>query len=368
MNIAMRDYHPGQRVVAGRGRSTMLGGGITHQEMRIETVETLDHEAVGRGHNARMTLRHGSELREVLLCNTSIADHQIAASPWTTLWTEPLPESDAAALALVAAVASAPYHRTLLLWIGAAMEDDTAYAHVITDRMRTDVDVEEGCCPTDGMGYFPHPILVKGEFRFEPRSVVAVTLEDATEREGVAMHSVRDARMLFRNVGLEEGAEALPMRTRRGMFDTGNLAGWYEVDENEERAHAMTEPSEALTLCWSDGGDTQIVCLAKTGIDFWRNDDPEAYARDGVPGHGLWMWGNVRYRGYLDHEGGYDADMSGDWTPATELDLERMAGSVDAVRDDVVEYTGEQESDDVVERYMAMARELLANRQVPVAA
>lgn len=365
MNVAQTDYHVGQRIVAGRDARTNLEGDISYGEMRMETVESIDEDARGRGNNARMTLRHGDETRTVLLCWTKIDDRTVQETPWRTLWSEPLPVDDAQALAYVRAVTSTETYRSVaLLWIGAVKPDGGAYAHMLTETHEQ--DAERGRCVREspGMHYGAHPISVRGGQPLIPRTLVAARLTGAEGEDGVVVHEVRILATIVEDVTLVEAASAMPVQTRRpGCRGTHNLVGWFRINEEEDRALARTEPSEALTLCWMDGGSAVVKCLAKTGIDFWNNDDPETYAENAVPGPGLWMWRNVQYRGYRDHEGGYDADMDGDWEPATQEDVLRMAGSISAAEDDVMHYIDEH-IEDPVGTYIAMAQAIMETRKI----
>lgn len=359
------EFQPGLRVVSGRGHTYGVGGSRSWEELRVEEVVEVDHDALRRGSNARMTLRHGDEVRSVMLCHTSIADTAIERNPWKTLWTDELPTDDAVAIELVAgALRSSDSRKVILLWIGSVMDDGVAYAHLLLDRVDMD-DRQNLAIPTSGMAYAPHAIKIMAKDGLENRTLIVATLGRAHEEEGVTVHSISGVRTLMRDVGLKTAAEAVPSASStKGHYTITNFAGWYEITENEDMAHACTQPSESLVLCWEDGDRQYVKCMGQTGIDFWRNDDPECYAEQSIPGVGLWMWTDVKYHGYRDHEGGYDADMDGDWSPATPSDVERMFGPVEEIAADIREYTGEDESDATAERYIRLAHETeLSERQ-----
>lgn len=367
LSMLQTEYRAGMRIIAGRGRTMGLASADPYAEMRVETVEHVDLDNVARGENARMTLRYGDELRDVLLCRTSIHDDAYAPSRWRTIWTEPLPQDDAAAIALVAGALGAERLRSaILLWIGSVMQDGSAYAHPLIEDARYGEGGYEGhqSIPTSGMAYAPLGIVVQTDVALEGRSLVVAQLKDATEVDGIAIHRIEAPRVIMRDVGLKQAAEAIPIVPRLpGFHASGNFAGWYAICENEERAHALQEDSEALVLCWNEAGRTETKCLAQSGIAFWRNDDPDAYAESSVPGPGLWMWTEVDYRGFTDHEGVYDADMSGKWCPASEEDVERMTGSISAAAEDIVEYTGAEEGvapETTVSKLIAEAHRVIA--------
>jgi hypothetical protein len=359
MHLSQRDYRVGQRVVAARDRRTDLTGTAEYGAMRVETVESIDEDARRMGYNARMELRHADEVRTVLLCGTSIHDDAIERTPWRTIWSEPLPDRDEAATAFAGAVTGTDGYRDVALaWVGCVTADGIAYVHLLTDDRRRDVEVGDVVETPGALSYGARAIAMRFPSEPKARSVVAARLHQAVYEHGLFVHHAASVTEILHDIALDAAAGAFPVLDRRpGTMGTSNLVGWHRIDEDEERAHAMTEPSEALTLCWNDGADDQVKCLAKTGIDFWRNDDPEAYARDAVPGPGLWMWRNVRYRGYRDHEGGYDADMDGDWQPATEDDVVAMVGTLSAAESDILHYVDEP-VEDPVGNYIRMARAL----------
>lgn len=363
--LSQNDYHVGQRVVSGRDPKIGLGLGpgehdlITYRDMRVETVEAIDEDARRMGTNARMVLRHGDEVRTVLLCHTGIDDRHVEDTGWRTLWSEPLPEDDHAAIALASAIHSTNGYRDIsLFWIAAAAEDGICYAHMLTDAVSECEEIP--IIRSHGaLSYTTVAVALRCPVEAAPRSVIAVRLEEARAEGGRVIHCGGHATVIMTDVDLDIAAGSIPIRTQPpGIVSAGNIAGWSVLDDAEGRALALEEASEALTLCWDDGGTRGVTCLAKTGIDFWKNDDPEAYAETTIPGPGLWMWRNVRYRSHVDHEGVWDGDMQGEWHPATTKDVLAMAGSLDAVADDIRHYTGEWE-DDPVSSQIAMARSRL---------
>lgn len=357
MHMRPQDYVVGQRVVAGRGRRLALKDTVSYEEMRVETVESIDQEAIARGSNAAMTLRHQDQVRTVMLCHTGISDTAVERQPWQTLWTEPLPDDDAAAIKLVAgALGFERPHSAALIWIGSPTETGRAYAHFLMEHHDAD-RFEHQPIPSTGMAYLPLASRIQTEEQLAPRTLVVAGLRKAYVEDGVVTHVIDCVRTVLLDVGLEDAAKAVPVLGRqRNHFGSANFAGLTEICENEERAHAMAEPSEALVFCWMDGDSQQVKVLAKTGIHFWRNDDPECYAEQTVPGPGLWLWADVEGHAYTDHEGGHDYDMDGSMLPAVEQDVERMFGSMDDLVTELHEYTGTTEAD-IVARHMALAVE-----------
>ena len=367
-HLSQDDWHAGLRIVAGR--DPVLGAGMadmrrTHYgELRIEVVDWIDEDARRQGLNARMRLRSGGETREALLCRTGVNDQEIEDTPWRTLWTEPLPGDDAVALAFVHAVAGHPGHRDVgLLWVAATGPDGVAYAHPLVERDEHRENGEHRGARTPGCMIATPAIAVRSAVAIAAGTVVAVRPGEAVVEDGRTVHLVGDPDVVMTGTTLAQATEAFPVaRAPAGMAGWSNLAGRHAYDDAEERAQACNEASEALTLCWMDGGRKEVSCLAKTGIDFWRNDDPEDYARGTIPGPGLWMWRNVRYRAFTDHEGGWDGDMSGEWTVASEDDVLRMTGSLRAAASDIAHYTGD---DEALHQYMAMAARALEHKAAP---
>ena len=353
MAMLAREIVPGHRFVAVRNMTQDLKGRRRWDDLRIETVEAVDSAAVKRGDNARVTLRSGPETREVMVCHTGVADDAIAITGWRTVWTEPLPADDREALAYVGALlADKGYRDVALLWIGAARGVE-AYAHLITDRVHAD----EPLAATEGMHYAPTAIGVLATEPLEEGSLVAASMDRAHKTDGRFVLELKHAEVIRRNVSLKDAVGIVPVVPRIGrMTPNGNLASWHDIDERFDEAQARSEPSEALVLAWGEGRELRASCLGKRGIAFWHNDDPEPYAEDGVPGPGLWLWSDVAVRGYVDHEGGHDMDMTGDWTPAKDEDIKRLFGDPSCLDGEISEHCGE-DPDGAAQQYMAMAQE-----------
>jgi hypothetical protein len=350
MRISASDYHAGMRVVAGRGMRRDLRGARTWEEMRIETVVHIDGD-VGRG-NVRMTLAHAEGTRDVLLCHTSVLDDAFGDDVWRTLWSEPLPVDDAVSLAYVASVLSRDVAATALFWMGVAVDERTAYAHLVTDDHS---EYAEGQGRHGSMYRAVRSVVVRGSTPVVAGALVAARLGEATQEDGVTIHAIHDETTLLERVTLDEAAAAIPVRIGTFEHSGRNLAGWHEMSRNEALAQAHGEASEALVLRWRDGERLRGTCLATTGVAFWNVDEPELHAAGPVPGPGLWMWSDVTTRGGCDHEGLYDFDLRGTWTPASLHDVVRMAGGLRAVRDDIRDHADEAGLEDPVDHYIGLA-------------
>lgn len=356
MRMSASDYHAGMRVIAGRGMRRDLRGRRIWDELRIETVAGMDGD-VRRG-NVRMTLAHDGGTRDVLLCHTSVLDDAFDDGGWRTLWSEPLPVDDAVALAYVGSVLSRNLAATALFWIGAAMDERTAYAHLVTDDHS---EYAEGQGRHGSMSRSVRSMVVRGTTPLVAGTLVAARLGEATQEDGVTIHAIDEEAVLMEDVKLDEAAAAMPVRI--GMFEHSgrNLAGWHEISRNEALAQAHSEASEALVLRWREGTRLQAACLATTGVAFWNVDEPELHAVGPIPGPGLWMWSDVVTRGGCDHEGVYDFDLRGTWTPASLHDVVRMAGGLRAVRDDIRDHADENGLEDPVDHYIGLATGRIAD-------
>ena len=345
----------GDRVVAGLGERTRFEGGRAWSAMRIETVVDIDADAVRRGGNAVMTLAHGDETRRVIAGHTGVHDDQIESTGWRTIWIDPLPAGDAVALTLVRTIAGTPRGGScVLLWIADIMPDGRAYAHQITDIGETEGVNLVG---TDGCLYDQQPIAIRADEPFARRALVVAHLGRAQDEDGVVVHRLVAARTLLADIALPAAAAAIPAAIHPAdHFHHGNLAGRHAVLEEAERAWTETQPSEAVVLAWNDGGTAWTRCLATSGIAFWHNDDPGAYAEQSVPGPGLWMWTEVSMRVYTDHEGVADCDMEGEWRPATMADVERLLGPVPCADRDIADHACEDEAEGQTARYIAFAQ------------
>lgn len=350
------EFEPGTRVVSARGRRLGPNDEATWEEMRVETVTSVDRDAIGRGHNARMTLVSADGEREVMLGYGG----PVAHGGWLTLWTDPLPDDDAAALALVSG-AFGSRGKAALFWIAAANGDGVAYAHQIADMVWADDEMETA----GGLHHDPRAVRLRADDALESGTLVVGRLGRATMDDGVVTHVLGNARCVMRDVTLMRAADAFTRPPHVNTLFSGNFASRRDLVDVEREAEARAERSEALVLCWKDGGDHRCMTLAKTGIAFHHEDDPNAYAENSVPGEGLWMWRDVVGCGGYDHEGGYDYELDGDWVPATEADVLDMAGSLDAMASDIRDYTGAPQEAEPVERYMALARKVAAEDAVP---
>lgn len=362
-NSVQTDFHVGKRVVAGNGTSSILEGEDDHLNLRVEIVEQIDMDAVGRGENAMMVLRSGDETRNVLLCSTRVIDDLDGPSAWRTMWTDPLPENDGQALAFVRAAhardARQGRETVLLLWVVAATAGGRGYAHLLTENS----DAADASHATgNGLHHSIHALAIEVEDDLESGSLVAGRLKDAYLRDGIIVHKFARCHLIASNLTIEQAANIVPRPAiSKGRFAISNFGGWHQVHNEEEQALARSEPSESLVLGWMEGGRLEVQCLASTGIAFWMNDDPASYAETSIPGPGLWMWRNVRRSGHTDHEGVYDESMEGEWQRATIADVTHMIGSVDDCANEIREYTGEDGDPSlVVEGHLGLSGKDLA--------
>lgn len=348
MHRTMTEFTPGTRLVSGTTLIKGLDGIRRSAALRIETVESIDAEAVAAGWNARMTLRCGFWTRDVILCQTSIVEE----GPWKVAWTDPLPADDAEALALVAgAHMTGDGRRAVLLWV-AQISDGVAYCHQLTDDGNSDDRLLSG----EGMRWDASAIVVEST-QLEPNMVVAALHAGAVVRDGRIVHHIIHPAPIMRDTTLAR-AITIPSPNLCG-YALGNFEGTHRLREAEDRAHASTQRSEALVLRQHGGKPHALTAiLASTGTAFHMQDDAVELLADAPPGDGLWMIADAVFTAWADHEGEWDARIDGTWRPAEQTDLAAMLGSPAAVQDAIADATDGEPEDaaQTPEARMAMAR------------
>lgn len=351
MNTTQHDYHVGMRLVTARDRTQGLDGVSRFREMRIETVEDIDREAIGRGHNAVMTLRHGEDTRRVILCYTSIAED----APMRVVWSDPLPDDDEAALALVAgAYADPASRRAALFWVG-AVADQVAYCHLVTDDLHGD----QGLQPVGGRMSASAKAIAIGVWNGAARGdLITGLLADATKDKGLTVHRLKGVATVMSGVSLEDAAPPMAERSRRRGFGWSNFMGMDQIEEMEDRAHQATLRSEALVLRWMDGDREQTRVVSSTGLAFHHVDDAECYVEDSIPGVGLWMFENARLGSSVSYEGEHDSWMEGRARPATAQDVASMFGSTDDLDRELIDIMDETEGQATTLGLIEAAREV----------
>lgn len=131
------------------------------------------------------------------------------------------------------------------------------------------------------------------------------------------------------------------------------------------RAHARTEPDEALVLWYKGPSDREreisFVVLGRSGIIFHEIDTADDYFYGWDEQPGLWLVENLKYWSHRDYEGEYDCGLEGDVRPATLADVERFGYTMDSLDAEIIAATdGECLAEDeaeqgVAERFMMKA-------------
>jgi hypothetical protein len=324
------EYFPGMRIVSARDTRYGFNNISGYESVRIERVVSVDERAVKLGHNTRVMIENDEGQREIIVGRTSIIENYKEDKGWKVVYTEDLPEDDNVAIAYVKNATRRSSGKPALIWLAAKVSDNTFYAHNLYDTTSENINI----LGTDGLFYSDRPFLItiNGNEMDKPKEeihvgdVVCGFLGKACKERGVYHHSMNAGRVIYKAESVDKAANVIPCK--KGIGYSGILAGDYDVTEREEIAEACSEKSEGLLLAWRDGDakDLSLSFMGTSGIAFWRNDDPEIYAEQSVPGEGLWVWENVTYSSYRSYEGEYDADMEGDWKPATAEDITRLLG------------------------------------------
>lgn len=149
------------------------------------------------------------------------------------------------------------------------------------------------------------------------------------------------------------GLKDLPAKPNHSFAPT--LASASQIEYEHSAAHARTEPDSVLVLFYSDGDDVKAHVLGSSGYYAFVTDDIVDYFYGKAVEPGLWTVNNMSIRGWQSHEGEYDAELDGDWSPATPQDIERLFG---ALIDDEIAYIVEIDKEPGLgEQYMEMARQ-----------
>lgn len=156
------------------------------------------------------------------------------------------------------------------------------------------------------------------------------------------------------------GLKDLPPMPDHGFAPT--LASASQIAYEYEAAHARTEPDSALVLFFEDQGypdrkEVKAHVLGSSGYYAFITDDIVDYFNGMAVEPGLWTVENMSIRGWQASDGEWDAELNGDFNPATPEDVERLFG---APIDPELAYILEiDEEPGLAEKYMEMARTAL---------
>lgn len=334
LKTLQREISIGHRLVSVSRLAYGLNNTRTLESPQIERIVEIDGEARRNGHNITITLEGPSGRRDVVMAHTGF----VYDAKRTILWSEPLPDDDEEAIALVAAAyMRSDSHSSLLFWVGKGC-DGLAYCHLITDRIHAEEPVMKAA---GGMYYAPHGIPMRLPTDVSEGMLIGVDRVDATLEDGLIIHKPRNVQIVMRNKTLAQAAALPAAPRRRSEFAGGNFGGMYEINNAEELAIAVSEPSEALVLVWSDGDRQETTVLGSSGIAFHQQDDVAIYLEDKIPGPGLWSFVDAKMYGSYSYEGEYDQDLEGSAIPADHAAIERLFGPIEELPREVLEITGE---------------------------
>lgn len=352
MNKRTAEISAGHRVIAVKGLKVDLNGYYQYDGIRIETVKDIDQNSIQQGHHAIGTLQHGEDVRKVVFLAMGGISETEFPSPWKVMWTEDLPARDDDAIDYFKAVQMKHQQRTALMWVSSIRHDGIAFAHLISDRQYT----EDQLTFEDGkMGYGPRPLLIRYDGLIHERALYGIVTKKASFEDGQYIHEVENVHNIMSNVSLLEALDRLPGRELKNLC--GNLMAAGMLEENEDRAYASSKPSEALVAAWKEGNSVCTAVIGSSGIAFWNNDDANCYAESEVPGPGLWLWHDVKWFGYTSHEGEHDATMEGDWSPATDQDIERLWGDRSNLIEEIAAYSDLSLDNIDIDEWIAAAKE-----------
>lgn len=333
LHTLQREIAPGHRIVIASRLAHGLGKLRTLENPAVERVVEIDEDARRMGHNMRLQLDGPGGTREVIMAHTGFVRDGLRE----ILWSDPLPDDDAEAIALVAAAYMRDDgHGSLLFWTG-HVNDGIAYCHLVTDK----VWAEEAMVATGNMYHSSHGIPLRLTGDIPAGSVIGVDRLRAEMVDGLCVHTPANMVTVMTGKTLAEAA-AIPIRKpRRSDFGCANFGSMHDVIEAEELAFARNKASEALVVSWMDGDQRQIHVLGSSGIAFFRQDDVGCYIEGHIVGDGLWLFANAEMHGTYDHEGGYDQDLDGDAVPADHAAIERLFGPVGDFAREMVDVIGD---------------------------
>jgi len=336
-----REIAVGHRIVSVSRLAYGLNKTRTLEGPSVERVVEVDEDARRLGHAMRLVLEGPEGRREVHMAHTGFRRDPRRE----ILWSDPLPEDDAQAIALVAAAFLRDSgYASLLFWAGPS-HDGVSYCHLVTDV----VHAEEAMVATDGMFYSPHGIPMRLPDGVAAGTLIGVDRLRAEMVDGRCIHTPANVVTVMTGVTLAEACAIPVVERRRSDFPVGNFGSMHEVMEAEELAYARNEPSEALVVSWMDGDSRQVHVLGSSGIAFHHQDDIACYVEGHIVGDGLWLIANAEMHGYHDHEGGYDQDLDADAVPADHDAIRRLFGPVAEIAREMVDVIGDPvEADDLI--------------------
>lgn len=191
-----------------------------------------------------------------------------------------------------------------------------------------------------------------------PGDILAATNFAIEIHHGSPVARVVNVAVIGNSPDLASAVEFLGLSAKRDdrMGFTPTLTGPGAIAHQYEIGVSCTEPDKALAVFF-DGHDGQrhMHILGSSGYHAFVNDELPTYLSEHGTAPGLWVLHNLKNVSWTDHEGGYDADVEGDWLPATAQEVEELfGGDLDAELAYVMEIDKE---DGLAERMMAMARQ-----------
>lgn len=341
MHTLQREIAVGHRLVSASRLAYGLNNMRTLENPQVERVVQVDEDARRLGHNMRVTLEGPDGVRDVVMAHTGF----VRDGRREILWSDPLPDDDAEAIAMVAAAYMRTNgYRSLLFWTTPA-HDGIAYCHLLSDQVHAD----EPMIVTSGLAHSSHGIPLLLPEGIAAGSVIGVDRLRGGIVDGRCVHSPLNVVTVMTGRTLAEAAAIPSWKRTRSDWHSGNFGSMHDVNEAEELALARSQPSEALVVSWMDGDDRQVHVLGSSGIAFHHQDDIAAYIEGHIVGDGLWLFANAEMHGYHDHEGGYDQDLDGDAVPADHAAVERLFGPVGDIAREMVDVIGEAiEADELI--------------------
>ena len=274
-----------------------------------------------------------------------------------------LPEGTDAQIVAYATPALTPGSSPVLARLERRLEDGSWEASVVCERRRVEAELIETGLFVAGMdaagalsgtqwieGFDPPPDRARGAWILEGSAAIRRRRVALDLAEG-AVEAPRPGLLLSAfGVSCEVDAAGATTATLAapsavGVFDDAALGAfmpsrarpWSErghdiggFEDEEERAVARGEPSEALVVASGEGHHPKAM-LSSSGIAFHRVDDAVDLIGD-PPGKGVWIYAGARIWSYRDEfEGDYDCGIDGDWVPAEAADLARHGIDADAL-------------------------------------
>lgn len=158
---------------------------------------------------------------------------------------------------------------------------------------------------------------------------------------------------------LEEAVALLNLSERRETtaWFAKTLASRDHFYRASDIAIAHTEPDMALALFYVDPcGERQMHLLGSSGYAAYVNDELATYLEHDGLEPGLWVMDNVENVSWRNGDDDYDADVEGDWRPATTEDVENLFGPVDLADADLAHVMEIDPEPGLVGQYIEKAR------------